>query len=436
MSLDNRSDVTRDQKFRFDLYPGGAALVALAGDIRNELLAYETHNQLRQRKRKPADQAAFENAVGGIVANLAHFTAFPPEAGEIILPMGHPRAGLVEASVSGFGKALPAIVSAMEGIGVLRKTEPEIARFATTIAPTQAFHDGVLARHIGGDDFEWRCIGDTLRLSHRDAKGRKTRLRIPRSAEASALRQEVEAINDWLAGADITYVGNLPLDVRNRRLVRCFNQPPHIGTPSLHYGGRLFGGFWQRHGWEVRRHIRIGAEPVVEVDYGQMLPRLAYAEVGCEPPAGDLYAIAGLEDCRATVKKAFNALLFKVGTMRRWPQEILDGLPEGWTGADLRRAILVRHPGLSGLVGTGIGYSLFHHESTIMRAVLMRCMASGIVVLPVHDAVVCPASAAHVVSTIMREEALRHSGGHIPVSIKGEVSQGGRGSRAPQSHLT
>lgn len=392
--------------------------MALAGDIADELLAYETRNQLRQRKRKPADLTAFENAVGGIVSNLAHFTLFPPEAGEIILPMGHPRAIRVETSVPGFGAALPTIVSAMEAIGVLRRTEPEAARFATTIAPTPAFGNEVLARQIGGDDFEWRRIGDSLRLSQKDAKGRRTRLPVPQSSKAVSHRQEVEAINDWLAGADISYAGNLPLDVRDRRLVRCFNQPPHVAIPSLDYGGRLFGGFWQRHGWEVRQHIRIGGEPVVEIDYGQMFPRLAYAEAGKETPTADLYAIAGLEDCRATVKKAFNALLFKVGTMRRWPREILDGLPEGWTGADLRRAILDRHTGLLDLVGTGIGYRLFHDESTIICAVLMRCMVAGIVVLPVHDAVVCPASAVQVVGSIMEEEAVRHSGTHIPTTTK------------------
>lgn len=418
-------EIARDQKFRFDLNPAGAALKALAGDIRNELLAHEARNQLRQRKRKPADLAAFENAVGVIVANLAHFTLFPPEAGAIILPMGHPRAARVEASVPGFGTALGTIVSAMETIGVLHSTEPEIARFATTIAPTQAFRDEVLARHIGGEDFEWRRIGDSLRLTHKDTKGRKTRLRVPKTAEAASLRQEVEAINEWLARADISYIGNMPLDVRDRRLVRCFNQPPHINLPSLSYGGRLFGGFWQRHGWHVRQHIRIGGESVAEVDYGQMLPRLAYAEADREPPTGDLYAVAGTEGCRATVKKAFNALLFKVGTLRRWPLEILDELPEGWTGAILRTAILGLHPGISRLVGTGIGYRLFHHESTIMCAVLMRCMAVGVVALPVHDAVVCPASAVHVVSNIMREEAYRHGGATIPVSVQGGDFLGG-----------
>lgn len=395
--------------------------MALAGEIVKELLVYENRTNCRQRKRKPADLSAFENAVCIVAANLAHFTLYPPEVGEIILPMGHPRAALVETSVPGFGSALPAIISAMEAIGVLHRTEPETVRFATTIAPTQAFRTEVLARYIGGNDFEWRRVGDSLRLSRRDAKNRRTRLPIPKTAEATAFRQEMEAINTWLAGADISYVGNLPLDVCDRRLVRCFNQPPHIDSPSLDYGGRLFGAFWQRHGWKVRQHIRIGGEPVAEVDYGQMFPRLVYAEARREPPSGDLYAVAGLEDCRATVKKAFNALLFKAGKLRRWPQEILDGLPEGWTGAKLRNAIMHRHPGISRLAGSGIGYRLFHHESNIMCAVLMRCMAAGIVVLPVHDAVVCPASAVHVVSNIMQEEAHRLAGNHIPVTIKEEI---------------
>ncbi|WP_229447872.1 hypothetical protein [Nitratireductor sp. B36] len=238
------------------------------------------------------------------------------------------------------------------------------------------------------------------------------------------MRGEIHQINEWLSDGDISYVGNLSIDVRDRSLVRCFNLPPHIEVPSLDFGGRLFGGFWQRHGWEVRQHIRINGESVAEVDYGQMMPRLAYAEIGEKPPEGDLYAIAGLEGSRAAVKKALNALLFKVGTMRRWPQEILDGLPQGWTGTKLRKAILCRHPSLASLVGSGAGYRLFNRESTIMCAVLLRCMGAGIVVLPIHDAVICSASSVPTVSTIMQEEAFKLCNAEIPVSVtKGEPSK-------------
>jgi hypothetical protein len=66
--------------------------------------------------------------------------------------------------------------------------------------------------------------------------------------------------------------------------------------------GRLFGGFWQGLQRERRSGIRIDGEPVATLDYSSMFARLAYASKGVRPPAGDLYAIPGLEGRRDAVK--------------------------------------------------------------------------------------------------------------------------------------
>ena len=79
--------------------------------------------------------------------------------------------------------------------------------------------------------------------------------------------------------------------------------------------GRLYGGFWQNLKTARRRHIRINGEPVTALDYGSMFTRLAYAELGATPPAGDLYAIPGLEAYRSGVKRAMNCF-----PLRRWHQ--------------------------------------------------------------------------------------------------------------------
>ncbi|BCP51753.1 hypothetical protein K32_03700 [Kaistia sp. 32K] len=245
---------------------------------------------------------------------------------------------------------------------------------------------------------------------------------VPMTSEAETHREEMRAINGHLTSADITYVGNDPVDTSDRLMTRHFNHPLHEPKPSLDLGGRLFGGFWQRLRRGARQHIRINGEATIELDYGQMFPRLAYAHVQASPPSGDLYALPKLTEVgpehRSAVKKAFNALMFKAGVMRIWPPEIAKGLPSDCSVGKFRKALLARHPFLTDILNTGIGYRLMNRESCIMCRVLMGCIALGITVLPIHDAVLCPASAAFMVQQIMADAALHIAGHTVPVSVK------------------
>jgi hypothetical protein len=92
---------------------------------------------------------------------------------------------------------------------------------------------------------------------------------------------------------------------------------------SFDQGGRLFGGFWQQLKRERRRHIRIEGEPVAVLDYGSMFTRLAYSEIGAEPPGGDLYAVPGFEGYRSGIKLVMNALFFDKSPKRsKWPSAV------------------------------------------------------------------------------------------------------------------
>jgi hypothetical protein len=59
------------------------------------------------------------------------------------------------------------------------------------------------------------------------------------------------------------------------------------------------------------------------------------------------------------------------------------------------------HAPVAGHFGTMIGFELQRTESDIMVAVLLTCLGRGIIVLPIHDAVLCPASRAEEVETVM-----------------------------------
>lgn len=417
-------EAVRDRKFRHELVPLGAPLVNLADAVLADLLAYEERFGLRQRRRKRDDHDALVHAVHVIAANLAYHWFYPPDAdtAAIILPMGHPRTKPIEPVPCGFGDSLKALVETLHAIGVLILAKPQIARWAHTIVPTAGFLEWALVAGVSVADIGRRPVHDRLRLSEKDRFDRRTYHRVPDTIEAQGHRDDLTTINRYLASAAITYLGNTPVDVDDRTLVRHFNIPPGGDADTLDYGGRLFGGFWQPMSKDRRRNIRIGGEPLVELDYGQIMPRLAYAAVGAAPPENvDLYHIPEIDPdgtLRDGIKKAFSALFY--GT-RKWTSEIAESLDRRVSANGFRQAVLRQHPALTPLLQPGCktGYRLMNAESQVMVAVLLDCIAAGIVALPIHDAVLVPQSAQAAVVEIMQRAALRVAGAHLPVSLKG-----------------
>lgn len=231
----------------------------------------------------------------------------------------------------------------------------------------------------------------------------------------------VDQINGYLGEADIAFVGNERVDTADRYMARYFNRPNgSTAKDDLKLGGRLFGGFWQPMSKIMRRHIRIDGEPVVEIDYGQVLPRLAYAAKGkCASEDEDLYHMPEIDPdgrYRPGIKKAVSAMFY--GT-KRFSAEIVSMLPEGLHLSKFRTAVARRHPTLASLIQPGslLGYALLHRESSMMVAILLACMAQGITALPIHDAVIVPKSAQATVSGIMRQVAIDVTGVSIPVTV-------------------
>ncbi|MGB3878254.1 MAG: hypothetical protein WA980_20575 [Shinella zoogloeoides] len=413
---------TRDLKFRHELYPGSAALLALSEDITASVLNHEQATGRRQRHRRKDDLNSFRNAVAVIVANLAYSFVFPGSgSGALILPLGHPRS-TASLTQPGFGKALKSTIDALEAIGILHLTMPDDAFHAATVAPSEVFRREVFSRGVGhSDDFLRRQVLDPICMTRRDAWKRRHPCIIPVSDDAARYREEVRRLNAWLADADLSYVGADEVDTGDRLMRRHFSLPSHVKDIRLAYGGRFFGGFWQPMRKQLRRHIRIDGEEIAELDYGQILPRLAYGLVGTMPPRGDLYgfgsSLAG-NHYRPAVKKALNAMLFSSRPMRAWPLEIADGLPHGVTVGKFRAALIDRHPALAPLLECGVGYDLMFQESEVIGGVLRCCMDQGITALPIHDAVLCATSSVSAVQTIMLEQSRLVSGHSIPVGVE------------------
>jgi hypothetical protein len=83
---------------------------------------------------------------------------------------------------------------------------------------------------------------------------------------------------------------------------------------------------------------------------------------------------------------------------------------------DLRR----HHAPIADRLGTLIGFDLQRTESEVLVAVMLTCLKSGIVVLPIHDAVLCAASQADKVEAVMLAAFKKLTGG-----ASGSVSRHG-----------
>ena len=229
-------------------------------------------------------------------------------------------------------------------------------------------------------------------------------------------RNEVRGINSWLQKADIRFdqtAHNRPVDPRARRLFRYF------ANGDFKSGGRLFRGFWENLPKLARLNgIIIVGERVVELDYAQLNPMLAYAEVGCKPPPDDAYKLRGFEQNRDGVKKVFNALLFDEKPRKSFPEGVKDLFLSKTKIRDVINSIHEKHPMLASVLSTGVGFHLMFLESEIMMRVLEQLRSRGIVGLPVFDAVIVKASEAEAAMAVMKNEFMKATGLEIHVRLE------------------
>jgi hypothetical protein len=240
------------------------------------------------------------------------------------------------------------------------------------------------------------------------------------NATADRLRADMNTVNAALDEADLTLdpaamtdkSAERGVDPGDRWLRRVFNN----GHTDFRHGGRLTGGFWMDLPKRVRlRAIKIGGEPIVELDFRAMMPRLLYAHAGHTFPVGDdPYAISGIPPKhRDGVKKLFASLTFGPTGLMRWPRGCRDLFPARARHATVLALLRQRHAPVADHFGTLIGFKLQRAESDILVAVLLTCLERGVIALPIHDAVVCAASRADETEAVMLDAFRRITGGAI-----------------------
>jgi hypothetical protein len=418
---------SKDVWFNPSISPANARADAVVAPV---LQALEQHG--RKRALRATDRATQRKVLIPVVANLIHhYLIGRPGEG---IPV--PRSNRDEA-LGGKGSRYQPFVfprswpKMLNSLGELGFAEQCIGKYSsipgkskrTTIRAGAKLIKLIEDRKVALEDLYTGLDTEEIVILKRPKRGffdEGKRVDYDDDETTRRYREELRAINAWLASADIRFDAatagyDQPVNVKARRLYRSFTMG---GFDS---GGRLFGGFWENLPKGVRlRGISIEGEHVIGLDYSQLNPRLAYSLAKAQPPAGDAYSLPGLENRREGVKKVFNAMLFDDGPRSRFPRGARKLFPSRVIMAEVTAAIFERHQMLKGVLSAaGIGHTLMFLESKIMMAVLRRCQKKEIIALPVFDCVVVKASAADTAKAIMQEEFKAVAG--LNVEVRKEI---------------
>lgn len=425
----SEQDAPRDRPFNPYRQPKSDDVKAIVADVTHQLQSYEHHSRLRLRRRRPADQETFEAIISAVVCDLIHRALTEPE-GWIAITLSKQKLGTKNRYGSPvMSKTLPTVLERLASPGL---AFVEIIKGYT--AYTQHFGVGKQTTIRAGSKL-WRRIRDKqvelgdlkrssggeviiLKRSKDDYWDDKTQVDYDDTKTTSAYREEVKAINRWLAEAGISfdeyYCQDRIVDSSARHLKRRFC------NGSFKQGGRLFGGFWLNLSKEQRRKgLMINGEPVAALDFGQIAPRILYGLAGTTPPMEDVYLLPGLKDYRAGVKRVFNSILFADKPMRRLPKGTRPLIPKGVGMPTVLKKLTEAHVSVAHHFFTGIGYRLQFTESEILIDVLLAMMEQGLVGLPIHDEVVVPRSSASQVKDIMLDAFHHHTGVDGLVGVEG-----------------
>jgi hypothetical protein len=417
------------------LVPIGAPLINLVGDLEAVLLANETG---RIRKRRATAQVAFRATVAAVLANIAQVALEAPEGRQIAVSIGRPRAPGLEryGHPSVTARVLGNLLKAMDEEGWISLSLGRTGH-ATTFAPssqlvTDMLHRGISHQDIGRNDAQEEVIILSRKRkvwTERGPSDASEHVGYRDTSETNILRTEMGEVNHWMALIDLAFIpdGEHPhVDINQRRLRRHFNLlsgQPQDSPQAFQQGGRLFGAFWINLA-RIRRRasLLIEGEPVAEVDFNALFPRLALAAATFPSSAtssADPYEVLGFpEGYRSGIKKAFNALFFADGDLGRWPPDVAKEMPKGWNVRRTREAVVATYPALEGVLGKRIGFGLMFTESRILLEGLRGLREAGVAALPLHDAVLVPQSKAVLAKEVMQAAAKAVTGLELPVGVK------------------
>jgi hypothetical protein len=390
---------------------------AVVGDVLNQVQNYEKHHRKRQRRRRAVDQETFEVTVAAVVCDLIHHHLSGQGDGVFITRSNQVLGRRSRYRPQAYGKSLPEILDRLASPEMEFVTQqlgcknPFDGDRRTIVKAGKRLITRIEDHHVTFDDLGQSEDQEVIIL--KDAKedywDECELMEYKDTPETQRYREEMRAINLWLAAAEIDFdesvVENGKLvDWNERRLRRVFTRG------RFDCGGRLFGGFWQSLSKNERREgVEIQNEKAAELDYGQMNPRILYGLCGAQPPSRDLYLLPGLEEHRKGIKKVMNAMLFATKRLTRMPKGVRAEFSKSHPVWMIMAAIEEQNGPIKDRFFTGIGHCVQFHESQIMVDLLLTLRNRGIVALPIHDGVMVPVGKKSEVKDLMLSTFYRHT---------------------------
>lgn len=417
----------RNRHMRFDpqLRARTPELIEAVKHFTRRLIAEESKLGLRSRARKDEDRRKFALAVEAVACNLLLLGLLRGDVALAVPLDNNMMWGASRYRNPVYGQHFLNLLVLMERMKLLRRISTGFHVSKTIKAPSLVEATTGLAKlfpKVTPDSFRREQEPEILILkSDKDNRGNTDLVNYPESQRTKTLRRQVQRINDWLLNADIELSG-VRSSVRlgkdggviaayRRTLRRTFN------NNGWRQGGRLAGGFWMTMPRKDRfRRIRIDGNPVADVDYQQLFPRLAYVRAGALPPTGDLYDVMGDGTGRDGWKLLLNALLFTRKPLRHWPRDCSKHFP----GMTLQQAVTLlkeKHESIAYLFGTGVGFELMFIESEMLIKVVAHLFEKSIVALPLHDAVLVAEAHADAAKAAM-EGVFHHQTGQRRAFVK------------------
>ncbi|MDR5731273.1 hypothetical protein QCE47_02770 [Caballeronia sp. LZ025] len=396
----------RDKHFNSHRVARSDCLRALVRDIIEELERHEQATGARKRQRRQQDQEVHERQVESLVCGAAYRELQEP-GGWVTVSRSKQVLGRYNRYQSMvMGKNLPKVLDALSGpaMGLLEASVGVGGSIRVRGVQTTYRASTTLLARLAPLGLSWADFGlhqdeevIVLKAPKENHRTRAKRIQYVETEQTTAIRKEMQTINEWLESADIDYLGDSwDVDATDRRMRRTFNK----GRFDL--GGRMFGGFWQGLHKPERKDIRIDGREVTVLDFSHVGPRILYGMAGAVP-CGDAYAVPGCADNREGIKKVFAAMTYADKPPASFPRETKSLFPRSARIGEVCKAIERHHPELISLFYTGVGLEVMHRESQIMVSIMLQLKEQGIVGLPIHDAVVVREDHAQQTETIMLE---------------------------------
>lgn len=370
------------------------------------------------RKRQERHQVTYDAAMSAIIANASlNALGSPPKRTIVTRSKVHLERG-DRYRHAGMTGAFPQRLDELEKAGwLIQHVAPasqEADRYASTISAGPVLVKRLKALGVDAMAFRQQQDGEVLRLKSEKRGQKRYLIDYADTEQTVALRGDVERINAALADADLglalSYAGTV--DLSKRRLVRAFIDN------RFDHGGRYAGGFWMQMPKKARfEALRIDEERIVELDFHQLHPNIAYAIAGEVVPQGDLYEITGLEEVpRRARKKLVNAMLWDEGERASLMKGSREHFPARINGRKAAALVEAQHPAIASLLGNGVGARIMGIESQIITRVMIDLIDEGITALPIHDAILVPASKAFLAQRVMEDAYRSITGQRIRVS--------------------